>query len=331
MITRVFVLLLLSIAAAHAQSNCEVQFQFCPMCGDPGVPGATCEYESGYIAVCTAKSPACAPAAWQICSRRGRLLPECLAGAPINLATGDTFIEQMDVRIPGIGGGLELTRTWNSKWPVDGGLQDGSFGLQWRNTYEERVFVGSDGYIKYSKGDGGLWSFGYIGSQVWGLGSPASEHASLTRDANYNWIITFQDGEKRVFDSNGNLITIMDRNGNATQLSYDGIGRISTVTDPASRHLNFGYDSLFSYHVTSVTSSVGHSISYTYDPQGRLYLITKSDGTVFAFEYDAQSRITAVKYANGKLLESHTYDAQGRGLTSSRADGVEAVTVTYPQ
>ena len=33
----------------------------------------------------------------------------------------------------------------------------------------------------------------------------------------------------------------------------------------------------------------------------------------------------------GKGLESHTYDALGRGLSSSRANGVGSVTVSYPQ
>jgi hypothetical protein len=41
--------------------------------------------------------------------------------------------------------------------------------------------------------------------------------------------------------------------------------------------------------------------------------------------------ITTVKDSQGKILESHTYDALGRGLTSSRANGVDAVSVTYPQ
>jgi hypothetical protein len=40
--------------------------------------------------------------------------------------------------------------------------------------------------------------------------------------------------------------------------------------------------------------------------------------------------ITAVMDSAGKVLESHTYDSKGRGLTSSRAGGVEAITVSYP-
>ena len=48
------------------------------------------------------------------------------------------------------------------------------------------------------------------------------------------------------------------------------------------------------------------------------------------FEYDANSLISAVKDTDGKLLEGHTYDSQGRGRTSTRANGVDSITVSYP-
>jgi YD repeat-containing protein len=82
--------------------------------------------------------------------------------------------------------------------------------------------------------------------------------------------------------------------------------------------------------VTSVTSDVGLSLSYAYDSNGRLIQVTKPDLTTISFQYDSNSLITAVLDSNGKILESHTYDSSGRGLTSSRAGGVEALTLTYP-
>jgi hypothetical protein len=39
--------------------------------------------------------------------------------------------------------------------------------------------------------------------------------------------------------------------------------------------------------------------------------------------------ISSVTDSNGKILEAHTYDNSMRGLTSSRANGVDAVTVSY--
>ena len=258
-------------------------------------------------------------------------LPALMAGGgPISLASGNTFIEQADLKIPGLAGGLSLVRTWNSVWPpTQSTFQVGLFGPNWRSTYEERIFLGFDNYIKYSRGDGSFWSLGYNGS-TWNFAAPAKVVATLAQGTTY-WTLTFQNGEQRRFDNTtGNLIAIIDRNGNATQIAYDSSGRLATVTDAASRYLTFSYANSSSRLVTGVTSSVGPSLTYTYDPQGRLSLITKPDQTTVSFSYNGQSLITSVTDSSGKILESHTYDSSGRGLTSSRAGGVEAITLSYP-
>jgi hypothetical protein len=90
--------------------------------------------------------------------------PECPtcanAGKPIDLATGDTFIAEVDVSNPGLGGGLTLSRTWNSI-SFEGIAPLGMFGLRWTSNFEESVFVGGDGFMKYLRADGGIWSFGF--------------------------------------------------------------------------------------------------------------------------------------------------------------------------
>jgi YD repeat-containing protein len=215
-------------------------------------------------------------------------------------------------------------------WPsTQTAFQVGLFGPNWRSNFEERVFVGDDNFVKYARGDGSFWSFGYSGGSLT-VAAPANVAATLVQGASY-WTLTFQNGEQRLFDvARGNLIEVIDRNGNTTQLSYDALGRLVTVTDPISRHLYFSYASGSSYLVTSVTSDIGLTVSYSYDSQGRLSLVTEPDQSTLSFQYNSQSLITAVTDTNGNLLESHTYDSSGRGLTSSRANGVDAVTVTYP-
>ncbi|MGC2529495.1 MAG: DUF6531 domain-containing protein [Candidatus Acidiferrum sp.] len=257
-------------------------------------------------------------------------LAPAIAGAPINLATGNTYIEEKDIRVPGLGGGLTVVRTWNSAWPTSQIASSiGMFGANWRSTYEERVFVGSDHYIRYARGDGSYWAFGY-GSGGLVTVAPADVNATLTVGSTYT-TLAFQNGEQRHFDNtSGNLIAIIDRNGNTTQLSYDSLGRLTTVTDPASRHLYFAYaNPSFTLLATGITSDIGITLSYSYDSQGRLSQVTQQDSSTLTFAYDSQSRITSVTDSNGKVIESHTYDSESRGLTSSRAAGVEAVTVTY--
>ena len=250
------------------------------------------------------------------------------AGHPISLASGDTYIIETDVRLSGLGGGLTLVRTWNSLWPpTQSAFQTGLFGPNWRSNFEERVFLGSDHYLKYARGDGSFWSFG-VGCGGWSVAAPANASATLVQGTSY-WTLTLKSGEQKLFDNNsGKLTAIVDRNGNTTQLTYDSLGRLVTVTDPASRHLYFGYGS-GTYLVATATSDFGVSVSYSYDSQGRLSQVTEPDGSTLSFQYDSNSFISAVLDSNGKILESHTYDSSGRGLTSSRANGVDAVTISY--
>jgi YD repeat-containing protein len=215
--------------------------------------------------------------------------------------------------------------------PSQTGMNSGLFGVNWRSTYEERVFYGNDGTLKYSRADGSFWSFLFYGNPLtYRVIAPANGRATLAQGAS-QWTLTFDTGEQRLFDNtSGSLVAIIDRNGNTTQLSYDATQRLITATDPASRHFYFAYGSNSSRLVTSITSDLGLTLSYVYDSQGRLINVTKPDQTTLSFEYDANSMITAVKDTDGKILESHTYDSNGRGLTSSRAGGVEAITVSYP-
>jgi len=235
--------------------------------------GQTCEpWGNGVpLLVCWAVNTACAP----YTAPQETFCPEC-AGSPIRLANGQTFIEQTDLSIPGLSNGLNLVRTWISirAWPASQSpLQPGIFGGNWRSTYEERVFLGNDGYLRYARGDGSIWSFGG-GYPGWAVVAPRNAGATLVQQPDswppVRWVLTLKNGEHRFFDINsGSLTTIIDRNGNTTQLTYDGLNRLVTVTDPASRSLTFTYASNTSYLVTGVTSSVGLSLSYAYDTYNR--------------------------------------------------------------
>jgi YD repeat-containing protein len=340
MIGRKFVVLLAMVlmqlilgdgASAQSPTNCEAisiwyfgdpipfgWFIYCPN-GNPCGQG---NY-SFYIAAMKASCPP-GDAALETC-------PHCPSGGkPISLATGNTFIEESDVSLPGLGGGLTLKRTWNSAWPTLEILsQVGIFGLSWKSNFEEKIFIGADQYVKYMRGDGSYWSFGINGT-IWNVAAPANASATLVPNSSCI-TITFQNGEQRRFNPVSGLLTaIVDRNGNATQLTHDGAGRLATVTDAAGRHLYFQYGGSNSYLVSGVSSDFGLSLTYSYNAQGLLSQVTKPDLTTLNYTYDNNSRITSVTDSQGKVLESHTYDTTGRGLSSSRANGVESLSITYP-
>jgi YD repeat-containing protein len=257
------------------------------------------------------------------------------------------YFTQVDIKVPGLGGGLTLERTWNSVWPQGSSLPKaglwpgtdlpvGMFGPGWTSNFEESVFAGVDGYMKQSLGSGAVDSFGFSGvvsgsSQFMAAGQGTQN--KLLAQAPSNWTLTMPNGDRKLFDgATGKLLSITDRNGNVTTLTYDSSFRLVTVTDPAMRHLYFSYASTSSYLVTGITSDFGISLSYFYDGQGRLDHYTKPDNTTVSFKYYDQNPnlITAILDSDGKLLESHTYNNCAQGLSSWRAGGVETITLSYP-
>lgn len=253
------------------------------------------------------------------------------AGAPINLTNGNTWVTQHDYSLPGLGGGLSLDRTWNSLWATSfrSGLPvSGMFGHSWRSTYEEAL-VSSGSAIQYFRSNGDDWTFQSSGSS-YVLTTPPNEHATLSFNGT-QYTMVFPDGTQHLFNSSGFLTTIVDRNANQVSLTYDGSNRITQVTDAASRTLTFAYtNSSFPSLATSATDAAGTVATYTYDVSGRLQQVLYPDSSQLNFAYDGNNLLTSVTDALSKVIESHTYDSQRRGITSQRANGVNLVTASYP-
>ena len=223
---------------ALAQQSCKARFDaawYSIWNGDlipPIPPGASnCQTNGPWAVVCDMQSYQCPPHVDNVC-------PTCpKAGHPIALSTGNTYIEQPDIRVPGLSRGLTLVRVWNSRT----GYAVGLFGRGWRSTYEESIFVDSENYIDYSRGDDSIWSFGFYGMDPAGTGdsvfwtaAPANGGASLQSTilrvpAKSYWTLTFKDGEKRVFDmALQRLTAIVDRNGNI-QLDHLRVKKIQEL------------------------------------------------------------------------------------------------------
>src|SRR5258708_25576835 len=95
-------------------------------------------------------------------------------------------LDLVRMALPGLGGGVTLVRTWNSVWPTAGtGSIIGMFGPGWRSTFEESVYAGSDHYLKYSRGDGSFWSFGWVSqtnnTDSFALAGPTNVNATLVQ------------------------------------------------------------------------------------------------------------------------------------------------------
>lgn len=255
---------------------------------------------------------------------------EASAGSPINLTTGNVWIQRQDYALPGLGGGIQLTRTWNSLWPNYLPFEEsGMFGDSWQSNLEQHIAVTNNG-AQYWRGDGSAWQFSASGSSYF-MTAPLDQHAALAfNTTTQQFTVTLLNGSKRVFNNKGNLIAWLDPNGNQATVAYDSSNRILSVTDAAGRQITFTYgNSSFPNLATSVQDAVGTIATYAYDAGGHLTSVTYADGSVVNYNSDANGLITSTTDSQGKVFESHTYDSTGRGLSSARANGVDSVTASY--
>ena len=267
-------------------------------------------------------------------------------GSPINVTNGNVYVDQSDYSVPGLGGGIRVSRTWNSTWKSSSPVEiSGAFGHGWRSTYEERLVIppAADPSqppssaprppVQYWLGDGTEWLFKLSQSAnvFYTVSSPLNQHAVLAPNGiltgNPTYTITFSDGTSKTFNGAGYLTGIIDRNGNQTTINDDSSNRIVNVTDAAGRVLTFNYGA--GRQAQSIQDSVGVVASYTYDSSARLTKVVYADGSSVNMSYDVNDQLLSVTDGQGKVLESHTYDSNRRGLTSARADGVDSVSVQY--
>ena len=88
---------------------------------------------------------------------------------PINLNTGNYYLEYSDVSITDIGGDFGITRQYNAK----GAAYNGSLGYGWNFTYDERLGELEDGSLIWLMNTGGIITFTKDGE---GYHAPAGQN-----------------------------------------------------------------------------------------------------------------------------------------------------------
>ena len=251
-------------------------------------------------------------------------VPDCnsIVGEPINVTNGNMYLQQVDHVLPGAGHMIHLERTYNSK-----STQLGLFGRGWSTAYDESLTIFDSSIVRLNTPDGRAIYFGRpTGSSGAFLSLVGDFHGQITQTAGgYNlWL---KDGTVHQFNSNGRLNSLTDRNGNQTNLAYNLSGKLSSVIDPFGRLLSFFLN--INGRVLSIADTTGILADYTYGTNSELLSVTYQDNSGYTFTYDSSLRLAAARDKLNNLLESHTYDSQGRAITSQRDGGVENYTLNY--
>ncbi|MEP6922021.1 MAG: DUF6531 domain-containing protein, partial [bacterium] len=248
-------------------------------------------------------------------------------GEPINVTNGNMYLQQTDYRLPGIGGGLDLTRTYNSQMQ-----RAGLFGFGWSSMLDESIKTYDPKLIRLSLADGRAVYLARPSSTAPYVPVPPGDfRGQVVQNGDNTYTLTLKDGGVHQFDASGKLLSFTDANNNSVSLSYDGSGHPVTITDAAGRTVTLTYDG--EGKVGTLSDSLGTIATYTHSYWGRLTAVAYPDGSGFNFSDSFVGNfifITSVTDVLGNVLESHTYDSQGRALTSEIAgNGTERYTLNY--
>lgn len=257
-----------------------------------------------------------------VCSTCNKGGPGAIGG-PVNVTNGNMYLQQGDYALTASGPGINITRTYNSN-----SQRIGLFGRGWTTSYDESINAYDSNLARFNQSDGRAIYLARAAGASGALSPLEGDfHGSLVQNGGSSFTLTLNDGSVQQFNSAGKLISLADRNGNQTTLAYDTSGKLASATDPFGRVLSFTTNN--NGQVLSISDAVGTIGTYAYGPANQLLSVTYPDNSGFQFTYDGNFRLTTVTDALGNVVESHTYNSQGRALTSEKQGGVEKYTLSY--
>jgi YD repeat-containing protein len=127
------------------------------------------------------------------------------------------------------------------------------------------------------------------------------------------------------YDAQGNLATVINAHGHATQLSqYDAHGRVGRIVDPNGLVTSLAYDARGRL-VSRTTGS--ETTTYQYDGVGQLSKVTLPNDAYLTYQYDAAHRLTGVQDNLGNRV-AYTLDAAGNRTKEDTFDPGNALRQT---
>lgn len=255
---------------------------------------------------------------------------------PININTGNFYLDRTDVTIRDVNDEFEITRFYNSKAAGINSL----FGRGWSFAFNEQLSSDEDQNIYYTRTDGSILKFT---KDVDKYAAPVGYDLSLevktveTKEGDFGgeeketydvkeYRITDTEQQEKVFNFHGLLTSQTDEKGNKTTFDYNENFQLTKITSPTG--LVFGLTYNEDGYIGSIQVPNGSTLSYEYDDNGHLITYTDATGVPTRYEYDDKGFMTAWYDGNGTKVIQNEYDDDGR--VTKQTDGTGAVsTLAY--
>lgn len=249
------------------------------------------------------------------------------AGLSVSTAIGNFTQTTFDLRFPSaLLGLLDWQRTYNSHSGAIGALGPGwstSFSASLVASAPSGLLHQTPGPVTFNDEDGRVLTFTPEASG--GFTRPQDLNASLLRNADGTFTVTYNSGEVWSFDTTGRL-TERSREGQQVTLSYDGQDLLLRAAHSSGRHLTFAYDA--NRRLTRVAAADGRTVSFTYGAgtvtDALLETVTVPGGGECSLQYSGTgqaSQISRITDPDGNLVVANTYDTSTSAVTSQEFAG----------
>lgn len=205
------------------------------------------------------------------------------------------------------------------------------YGLGWRLNLNQRVIekvISGTTYYEYTDGDGTKQYF-YYDSNTSTYKNEINEDLKLIKNSDGSYEITDKEKNSLYFVPGGYLKYIKDKNGNNTEILYDGTlltgvidstgsktvlnysqyGYLLSIVDPAGRETSMGYNGI---QLSYIKDPDGVYSFYTYDSRNSLTKVSNNDGVSLSYSYNSNlvSRVSKISYStsSGEVGQSITYE-----------------------
>ncbi len=178
-------------------------------------------------------------------------------------------------------------------------------GIGWTDAYSDKLFVngnvatwrtGSGAQVLFTQQTGGTW-----------LAPPWTSVTLTSSGGNYEAVTPSQ--AHYLFDSQGRLTGVKDRNGQGVTLTYNGLGQRATLTDASGHVVTFDHNT--DGTLSKLTLPDGRFVQYGYT-NGRLTTVTDLRGNPYTYGYDTQGRLESETDQNNHRQVFNVYGADGR-------------------
>ncbi|QES43945.1 hypothetical protein DEJ49_25770 [Streptomyces venezuelae] len=252
-------------------------------------------------------------------------------GDPVDAATGQMFLDETDVSLPGT---LPLSFT---RRVASGYRSGGWFGPSWTSTIDQRLEIDEDGVV-FVTADGMLLTYPH----------PEEPGTPVLPESGPRWPLTRLDGggyrvsepltghDRHFAEPTDDypdvapLHRISDRNNNTVDFDHDADGTPLALRHSGGYHLRLSVEDDRVTALALVDPAGGDDIlvkRYGYT-DGNLTTVTNSSGLPLRFTYDDGLRITSWEDTNNSRYH-YTYDDQDRCVAQWGMAGHQAFTFAY--